>query len=439
MSASPGTLVSCRPIRTLRLGLGTISKWGVRIKRQDMENYFDKFQAYADATTIHTLTGSPVTPLDFDIQMDRRMAATPVRYHFYADLSQNGGGLRLAHQVCCGSYVQYSGITGDGGAKYLERNSGVLLGQHDVVHDYFAALAANGPYYEWGINLAFWGEGANADFDVYARCNYSPTPTVYDYASRGGGSDEFIQLPGGECLNGRWYVAFHSYAGSGHFNYVVSPIVRKFVYSGISIDIYEKTLKVGIRYPVGNPSTELTGIRDALSLAAKRFYGLTEGQYLIRNYQIWRNVAQCDTGCGGAKCDICFENLSGPSCWCNGFISIKNDIRYRADGIAHEFGHGLIGLGDEYTLAPNGSAIWLCGHSYMASPWTNNHNFCWWRDKFNYDHGWDGTPGSSIGNRPCAWEALRSVFPLIPDTTPDNHNYETHNFNGVYATTTIKN
>jgi hypothetical protein len=102
-------------------------------------------------------------------------------------------------------------------------------------------------------------------------------------------------------------------------------------------------------------------------------------------------------------------------------------------GMAHEFGHRWFCLGDEYV---NGSQ-WQCGHSIMANPFGDQHNFCNNNTDFNrIEHPRDAQPGVTPTTLPAAWTQAANAGAITGSLsgTPDNYNYAGFDFNGLAAT-----
>jgi hypothetical protein len=83
--------------------------------------------------------------------------------------------------------------------------------------------------------------------------------------------------------------------------------------------------------------------------------------------------------------------------------------------------HLFLDLRDEYE---SGTIKSQCGHSVMASPVGSNHNLC-----ILTDHGRDGDPTAPPTFEPPAWQKLAGFLPTSITRTPENYNFQDHDFN----------
>ena len=368
---------------------------------------------------------------------------SPVITRFQADESGSASGFNVDQaQVCCTPYNWNSTSPAYDTAR-LERNTGILLGTNDVVYHKFPVR--NTP--SGTVSLILWSDTPNADFDVYVRCGAKPqSGGIYNYSSnRVGTSQEFMIFsePGVCSYPGTWWAAVHSRSGDGVYNLVISHAPPP---ASVVPNALEKTVGFNF-YPSANTFLAVSSI---VQYAARAFYGVTEGQQLIRKFRIYRNSGSCD-GCPNGRCDICFHiedngSLAGHSEGDPPKIDMWQDpespysaldARYQRT-LMHEFGHSNLLLFDEYDQSDPETLY--CGHSIMgrANAFRNN-NLCIgypYNSLYFHDHMEDSdTPANDPLFAPSgsAWWWAAAVTPNLerPLFTPDNYEYVTHDFRGV--------
>jgi hypothetical protein len=336
----------------------------------------------------------------------------PVEFRFRTDSSVSRPGFRIGRaRVCCQNTGGY--IETDAPMRQSFRQTGVLLGTNDVVWMHVPV----GPSGQTR-NLVLWGTGQ--DFDIYVRCNALPSATAFDFVGNSGNSQEFRTWvePGGCTYPGTWYIAVHSYAGSGQFSVVPSTMFNTKSVSNI---------RAGVDFLA--TQAQLNTFANTLSQGGRQFYGQTEGQFLLRNFNLYNNTGANCTNCGGAICTVCFKNAAGTAeVKANGQIDMFQSYWGDPEGFAHELGHWGLFVPDEYA-----GPQWLCGHSNMAFPWGSQNNHCFFYDSGRNDHGKDGTPWAPAPGSNSAWSILNThatIVPVIMYETPDNYDYRDHDMGG---------
>lgn len=417
----------------------------------DLETYWDRFYALptsvaplVEASTYLTGEQPPLTsylgfPQPTNCQFD------PTLLRFTTDASNGtryGGFLIESVRVCCESTPETYAKPSQP-IPYGTRISGVLLGPNDVV---YLQLPPPGQFDFSQTQIALWSDqnDGTADFDLYAQCNVDPTPVQGGYFTRGyhgvqptlvaGQNAEFVRLP--YCASG-WRLAVHSYdlsprASRGTFHLMASKIgLTQF-----------RELRIGMNFEA--TQGQLAQVVSRLEQAARLLYGATEGQEWI--YMHLYNNRHSDpygcSDCGGADCDVCFDNsyLSGttydicaplPLGKRRVFLHLDETGNWQGPHtIVHELAHCMFGLMDEYSsvaFIPVGGS--KCGHSIMGGGGTarnyNINGFC-----TALDHGKDpAPPEDSEGGEP-RWQTMSNngwgSVPMLQ--TPDNFDFRNHPF-----------
>jgi hypothetical protein len=254
------------------------------------------------------------------------------------------------------------------------------------------------------------------------RCNADPTPSTWDYRGYSANAEEFIHTSVDACSSGTWHITVHQYSNTtpSWFKLTANRSL-----SSRNFDVWADTKGF-----VAN-ATQMTQIRTALSRGMKYWFGATKGQHVVEHARLW-NTGNCS--CGGTPCDVCFENVVGNSaCWPQ-FPSfhLLATIRLGQGGapwnyktIAHEWGHCLVDLRDEYD--GNGPR---CGHSIMgASPASRTNNFCYHEvTASREDHGKDIPQGQTPSPEPPVWDKLNWIG--RPVWTPDNTDFAVDEVDG---------
>lgn len=313
--------------------------------------------------------------------------------------------------------------------KPMELYEGILLDSSDVV---FLKIPRNPPWPEdkkkpekplhYTVTLQ---SDRTTDIDLFLKCGKKPTAADYTRRSIGYTGQEFIHIDPSICDaqsesgDKDLYVAVHSFKGETSFRLVWS----------FHLESSHKTIHAGFRNFPGDvaPARDYDYNHAGITaqIAARRFYGATEGGINIGDIHIYREGG-C-TGpqaCGGHTCNICFDSQ-------NGFVT--SDMIYVEPAIvnpsilAHEMGHYYFLLMDEYSGLPTSNA--QCGHSIMAltapDPGITN-NFC-----SDFDHKYDANPAMPLSFVPSAWSEIirRGILPYGPESpTPDNNSYESFPF-----------
>lgn len=375
----------------------------------------------------------------------------PYLWRFRSDDSNTGTGFDItALDVRCDPTGQSPSLVPVDPAAPYTRETGVLLGQNDVVYTYFPVNPGQTMYVSGWQHPNFTSSANWLDLDIFVKCGSVPT-SEYDaqYSSSSSDPREFITLPP-VCGSANWYVAVKSFAGSGQFN-LVTGTIRSPNPAGMT---------VGLEW---TPSpAEKSQLDNWLVLTSRRLLGMTEGQVLFGNWKYYGFAGggsgtgyanHCVNRCGAYPCKVCIHaandllanNGVGAQVYPDDPLA---DVHVSRDGfnsadprlLAHELGHGYLSLGDEYlgpddgrnTSPPPRVLQTLCGHSMMSIHNGPSNNLC-----TSWDHGFNRLftsphPSSVSPPMPAAWPTLHSLFGFdVPVGTPDNYNYADHDFGGA--------
>ncbi len=399
------------------VGNGYIKQFGLRFGTFDLEPNYDTFSFGEAGTTLTQLTGSP-TLTWYDTTVSQSLQATPGRTFLHVDGTVTYRGLTIDQaRVCCQSTL----ADGDVAMEPAKRYSGVLLGSGDTV--YFKVPVSCGAIEQtWNL----WGAPSTAsDFDVYVRCNARPTPSAWDFVGLSSNAQEHVRAGAYNCsCPGTWYVAVHSYSGSGMFHLVTqSHFVAE-----------RRTVRAGTAFSASSLQGALLG--NALGEGCKQLFGLTEGAEYIQQIDFYNN-ADCGN-CAGSSCDICLHDEDGPTgvhglCTTDP-IHLYHNAWLEPEDIGHELAHKYFCVDDEYYYDSEGFSIPQCGHSVMAVARGSNNNLCYFDTAFlREDHTRDKPPWAISTTLPHAWKQAQDAFvtPWIPSQTPDNYDYRDHDLNAL--------
>ena len=277
---------------------------------------------------------------------------------------------------------------------------------------------------------------AQADIDLYLREGELPTAGVYDVASQGSGAGDFIVIPRG---SGSHFLAVQAYSAATWYRIKASVFKP------------DNTRRVRAGFASSPSATTLDTADAAFKQAQRRIFGLTNGQFAIVSAHLYNEhtnwLGECM--CAQGFCDVCFRQASGRS-----FAIPGNQVTmffepytqwYSPWVLAHEFGHSLLLLPDEYTDHGNNAQASefhsdaFCDTSTMGYP--SNNRLC-----VESNHGVDSdppahvcAPGSpeawawypAVGHCPTQrpamdsmWTNMRDRFGLEPPATqPENVNF----------------
>ncbi|MBE7481897.1 MAG: hypothetical protein HS104_18200 [Polyangiaceae bacterium] len=279
------------------------------------------------------------------------------------------------------------------------RIDGVLLGAGDVIY----LRVVQPAYRKMVITLDVLAASvASADFDLYVSYATS-TPDNSSWDLRGynsnptgtlSGAGESLTVPGDQPLARMLYIGVRAYNAAGHFTlhaHAENPKTRK---------VCTPADNFGPGF--GHFWTDYQTMLKRTSLA---YAQATQGGQFIESWNFYTTPAcedkewcqTCDP-----SCEVCMTQLSDPDActigqssgefvgatvrlphWvCSGVVQNT----FEPFVLAHEFGHALLGLPNEY------SGPWLntgpfCGHSLMNGP-GNSHILC-----TGHNHCRDPRPG----------------------------------------------
>ena len=315
------------------------------------------------------------------------------------------------------------------------RIDGVLLGGGDVIY-----LRVSQPAYrKMVITLDVLAASvATADFDLYLSYVTS-TPDDSHWDLRGyngnptgtlGGAGETLIVPGDQPLPRTLYLGVRSYNASGHFT--------------LHADVeYPRTRKVCTPGENFGPSfgQYWVNYQAMLKRTSLAFAQATQGGQLIESWDFYTTPACTDNNgtrewCQDCDptCEVCMTQLpdtdnctigqsSGwfvgavtrlPHWVCTSVITAP----FEPFILAHEFGHSMLGLPDEYVQEhwpdPGGA---ICGHSLMNGP-GNSHLFCTGLGHcLNPTPGFYPPPGFDCSDNGSMWWRLY-VAGLVPTGVP---------------------
>jgi hypothetical protein len=334
----------------------------------------------------------------------------------YTDYSVNSGGFALDQatvQTCRNtSWTSASLLTP------ARRSGGLLLGAGDVV-----SFIAQVPPVGKKLNVAVWSDVPGVDFDVYARCNNYATPDVWHYRGYSGDAQEFLSMDTSMCPAGNtWFITVNSYGGKGSFN----------IASGVSHAAQELTINVTTEQ--NEPPAVIDAIADSMLKGMRELYGMTEGGFVVNRINVCNKPV--NGSCPGTQ-HFVWKRSCNRSYASGGQVSMCVPNWYDPMIVAHEAGHSLLLLPDEYQDV-NGSSQAQCGHTMMSM-------IAWWENNLcngnshKLDPVW-GAPAMdpSIQN---SWSVITANGKVPTETSkpwaPDNYSYQNFDFNGyIYTSVT---
>jgi hypothetical protein len=173
-----------------------------------------------------------------------------------------------------------------------------------------------------------------------------------------------------------------------------------------------------------------------LKKGSRAFYGAGEGMFVLDQIDFWNN-ADC-TNCNGGLCDICLQCGGGQdNCnWNTLQTTLTNTGSTGTIGaekhmhVAHELGHCVLGLGDEYDTQ-NGYV--QCGHTIMGNQSAIGLvNFCYEDTGVSpalNDHNTDKNPlNASNSSYSPGWTVLNTKLGAKPYETPDAFDFGNFDF-----------
>ena len=375
---------------------------------------------------------SPITsetgnaPVGWRSTSSTSLQAKPSFLQIDTDFSVTLTGVSVSTaRVCCdsGSGDDSSFVVPVDGS----RVSGVLLATHDVVF-----LKGN-PYggEDLAVALSDTQMSGGHDFDLYARCGIRPTTSAFYAAGTSADNSEFLHLPSSACVSpSQWFFAIYSYTGQGVFELAVT---RHKVAKHLAV------LRAGTNFTGATPA-QMQNFAALLLAAMKYWYALSKGTIYLSQIDLYNN-GNCVTGCGGQACQVCFVLGTGGVCQ-GGRVDLGPPEFYgdgtivRGRTLAHEWGHCLASLPDEYEYI---GFLKQCGHTIMAEPYSSNYNLCindgGLSGGYAYDHNYDPDPGASYAPSSAGWNILYSNgnSSYVRTWTPDNYSYANHDFGGAFV------
>jgi hypothetical protein len=253
---------------------------------------------------------------------------------------------------------------------------GLLIGAGDAMY-FQVTQPANVPF-----SIALQAISAMTDIDLYVSTTTS-TPDDSNFTFRGftAQPNEFLRIPAPAAAR-TLFIGVHVFAGGGgHFELHIMN-------QGSTTPIRPKVCTPGFALDPNSPRTAT--LIQSLQNTALRITAATRGNWVFGGFDIFQSNActnhefcsDCDSSCriclmSPTEMDSCttgqthnLHNIRIANINCPAFDTPDN-VRFNAFRWAHEFGHGFLGLGDEYY--PPGSAF--CGHTLMNDP-ANSNFFC---------------------------------------------------------------
>lgn len=393
-----------------------VSRVNFNLASFSTEATFDRLEMFPTISggTFLSLSGAQSGWKTVTVAANQSLQTSPIDVRFVTDVSVTRPGFNINAVTACsnGTSAASSGIRGRVGQKEL----GMLLAKDDVVYIGFPA-----PPTTQRVNLTLNGP-AGTDFDVYVRCNALPTPTAFYQRAFSADSKEFLSfVPEAACSStsiGTYWVAINSFGGAGRFDLRWS--------TANAADI--RTIKVGVDFPATPEQLQL--FADMWKKGVREFYGHTEGQFLFNRVEIFPNATGTPPTCDGELCKAVMNQNAGRCTAAFGPILLKPSCWSRYRTYAHEMLHKFLPLIDEYRLNADQTASYAeCGHSVLASTTSSNHNLC-----TGANHGRDRdprAPPSAEEDTTAAWPKLSGLLPTIMTTTPENYDYQDHDFNNA--------
>lgn len=390
-----GTLAANPNVSLLRLWASSFN----------LENGYDKF-SLIDQYGTTDYTGSMVGPLN----------AYPANggiasYRLTTDSSVGSSGFNMSwvSASCTPGRSDFDVTTPD-----FLTHVGVLLATQDTVY-HRTSPAPSGS----DINVALWRDTDAVDFDLYARCGARPTPTTHYAVSWQSGAHEYLQLPAAACPSGAWFFAVNSYSGSGAYKLLWN---------------YAKTGgEQNVCYFNEATTAQKQQFQTTFYNAQRILFGMTQGEFVQPVFAL-KPESQCvpsavnisiTSSCAGSP-----SPFGGSYSFPFAYVKICPDCWANPNCVAHELGHGYLGLADEY----NASGSPNCGHSIMNSAfWGWNTDLC-----NSSNHGRDPSPGVPGNTATPAWDQAVDVYHTLPSknnvVTPDGYDFMSHPLQGVVTT-----
>jgi hypothetical protein len=342
-------------------------------------------------------------------------------FHFKTDATNTSTGWFMDQMaVCCTDYstthttpqyTMYPGIV----------QTGIAVATNDVVN------FAISPSTDKNITITTWPASSAADdHAVYVACGTLPDANNFLYqASTGSSAFRFIRIPPTTLCQSTWYVSVVARSGPQVFNIMHATM---FANHWQSIDVHFE------RYPT---TDELNNAIDVLTTGTRALFGLTEGQRMMYRYELYLN-----NPCGLPNYTtpvICLWHSPGQdSAYLGGQIDLHlnsdNNTHWGGYPLAHEYGHSLFHLQDEYVNNQAG-----CGHSFMDGSGpainANVYNYCYDERPYGgtgYDHARDPFNAGQATSVNEDWGPMwnNGHVPTRMQLTPDNNNFSTHPLGG---------
>lgn len=313
------------------------------------------------------------------------------------------------------------------------------------------------------VVVALWLEHPDTfAVSIWARCGSRPTPTAFDATMETAPAFQFptwhgavLDLP--QCATG-WNLSVTSVSATDR--------VFHLIWGAHAAGNAIPSQRIGVSFDAS--PADLATMRTNLQAAAWAVWGMTGGAWVIPEFQLFNNAVNCDeawptdqAACGGQDCRACLVSANEDE-WINGgpchSVSDPQDkiTLCRTNGwddpwvIAHEFGHSILGLLDEYHMtsqscpSPASRGWELCWSSVMSGhqSWslcnTLDHRLAQedWRGNASgdWENGWTRAYGGTTAytcngyalwtNESAAWPAVNNAAPfdLPADWSPHDRN-----------------
>ncbi len=236
--------------------------------------------------------------------------------------------------------------------------------------------------------------GGAFDADLYAGIGSIPSRLAKLNSKTAGKSDEFVHVPAAPAGQDV-FIVVHSASGVGQATVRYARVKPQWVFD------QSNPIRVGVRFAA--TAAEMDKIELMVRNGMRFFFGMTEGKVQVRNIDLYNNVGWDLFACGGAFCHVAVDGDTGRA-YCDpsgtavvfkeewkSLSSTGNFEWLGGQVVAHEWGHCLLGLGDEYK--DHGGPKDACLHgddlcNSAMSDQSKNFNLC-----NSLDHARD--PGGS--------------------------------------------
>jgi hypothetical protein len=269
------------------------------------------------------------------------------------------------------------------------RYDGLLIGNKDTLYVRFVQPANR------QMLVTEEGHIPGTDFDIFASSTVTmPDSGTAAWKSESTNASEAFIIPATGAQR-TIYLAAHSFAGAGTFT--LHAYETPYVWNNLPLTV---CLPPGV---TALSSLDQIKLMSNLRTSSARFLSATNGNIFNRAFSVkpLPSSQLCD-------CFICLQAGSGRSRSSLGtpghagqVVQYYNFTSTTDFALPHEWGHALLGLGDEYDDPPAILSDW-CGHSMMGV--AEQGAFC-----SNMSHCKDGHRVHAGCSNPSAWEGIINI------------------------------